>query len=125
MKSADKKFNQWPTSRVRLCVNPLQPLSTRENDLDIIGIAESWLGDNIANSEISIENYTVYRKDRCRVKEGRGGGVLLYVRNSLLATECHELNKWENESVWCQIIVDKLQKVLVGVVYRSPNLGSS
>ena len=32
-------------------------------ELDIIGITETWLNEEISNSEIAIENFSIYRKD--------------------------------------------------------------
>ena len=32
--------------------------------LDIICITETWLNEGISNSEIAIENFSIYRKDR-------------------------------------------------------------
>jgi hypothetical protein len=51
-----------------------------EDDLDIIGIAESWLTDSIEQAEVAIDVYKTYRKDRLEVKAGKGGGVVLYVK---------------------------------------------
>ena len=51
------------------------------NNIHVIGIAESWLHDNISNIQVSIDNLTLYRKDRSAVKSGRGGGVLLYIHS--------------------------------------------
>jgi hypothetical protein len=31
---------------------------------DIIGITESWANDGILDAELSIDGYTMYRKDR-------------------------------------------------------------
>ena len=67
-------------------------LYAEDKKLDIIGIAESWLNDNVADNEIAIDNFTVYRKDRAVVKDGKGGGVILHVKNTLLSTECVDLN---------------------------------
>ena len=53
-----------------------------EKNLDIIGIAKSWLNDSIVDAEIDIENFTLYRKDRLDAKKARREGVLLYVRNT-------------------------------------------
>ena len=33
-----------------------------EFDLDIIGITETWLNERISNSEVGIENFSMYRK---------------------------------------------------------------
>jgi len=35
-----------------------------EEDLDIIGITETWLNDNISDEELSINRYTLFRNDR-------------------------------------------------------------
>ena len=50
-----------------------------EFDLDIIGITETWLNEGISNSEIAIENFSIYRKDRSEVKGGRAGEVIVYM----------------------------------------------
>jgi ribonucleases P/MRP protein subunit RPP40 len=89
------------------------------DNLDIIGVAESWLNEDILTSEISLEGFTVYRKDRSFIKGGRGGGVLLYIRHLLLSTECQELNICKNESIWCKILTLGNHELLVGVVYKS------
>jgi len=63
------------------------------HDLHIIGIAESWLNDRVDNNEIQIDNFIIYRRDRCG--GSRGGGLLLYyVHDSLVSSECAELTKF-------------------------------
>jgi hypothetical protein len=44
----------------------LATLSTdiAKSNPDIIAISETWLHSNIADSEISINTYTIFRKDR-------------------------------------------------------------
>ena len=64
------------------------------HDVKVIGIAESWLNENVDNSEMVIENFTLYRRDRKDIKVGRGGGVLLYVHNSITSRLCTELNSF-------------------------------
>ena len=43
----------------------------------IIAITETWLSPIVTDSEISIPNYLLYRRDRC---SQNGGGVAIYVR---------------------------------------------
>ena len=93
----------------------------KEHDLDVIGIAESWLNESVFDSEVSLPDFVLYRKDRSVVKKGRGGGVLLYVKKSLLSIACSSLNEFSNESVWCELVGDKGSRTLVGVVYKSPS----
>jgi ribonuclease P/MRP protein subunit RPP40 len=90
--------------------------------LDIIGIAETFLVGAINKSEISIEGFSLYRKDREEVKPGmKGGGVVLYVRDSLSSSECEALRKFGTESVFCKIITERNNELIVGVCYKSPN----
>jgi hypothetical protein len=62
------------TSKIDILKNYVDKLK-----LDIIGIAETFLNDEVMPSEISIDGYSMYRKDRCNFKEGKAGGVILYV----------------------------------------------
>ena len=48
---------------------------------DIIGVAESRLGDMVDDHIMSVNGYSILRQDR---SAGRGG-VILYVRNTLRA----------------------------------------
>ena len=58
------------------------------SNFDIFAVSESWLNDTIIDSEIAIEGYQVYRKDR---PNSVGGGVCLYVKNEYDFSVCHEL----------------------------------
>jgi len=59
----------------------------------------------------------MYRKDRCNVKEGRAGGVILYIRNEIMSYNANDLNISQSESAWCKIKIDN--KSLIGVCYKS------
>ena len=82
----------------------------------IIGICESWINDGIPEGDYKIEGYKCYMKNRER---GRGGGVMIYVDEKLESYECDWMND-VGESCWCYI-KSGCDKILVGIVYRSPN----
>ena len=44
------------------------------------------------DSEFNIPGFRLYRKDRAEVNDKKGGGVALYVSNSLRSSACDELN---------------------------------
>jgi len=46
---------------------------------DVICVTETWLGEEIDNSEISLPGYNIVRLDRHR----HGGGVAMYVKNTI------------------------------------------
>ena len=65
-----------------------------EHDLDIIGICETWITSEVNNSEIAIENYSIFKVDRDSIRDQRGGGVLLYVKYiiyGLYVSACNSL----------------------------------
>jgi hypothetical protein len=59
-----------------------------ESGFDIIGIAETWLGEEVANVETMIEGYQIYSKDRSQTKHEKHGGVLLCVKNDIITYDC-------------------------------------
>ena len=95
-------------------VNSLKP--------KIIAITESWCKVSIGDAEIHLQNYVLYRCDR---RNTVGGGVLLYVHESLQSVSCTPLNDLNiDEAIWCTIQLRKKDKMLIGVIYRSPNSSS-
>lgn len=88
-------------------------------NLDIIGIAETFLVKDVMQAEISIDGFTSYRKDRNSFKEGKAGGVLLYVKNEINSYEYSELNILKSESVWCRVKTAGNENINIGVCYRS------
>ena len=49
-------------------------------DPHIIGITESWANIDITDVELGLTGYVMFRKDRIG---RRGGGVILYVKESI------------------------------------------
>ena len=48
----------------------------------IIGITESWANNDITDAKLGLEGYVMFRKDRMG---RRGGGVLLYIKETIPA----------------------------------------
>ena len=75
--------------------------------------------DFIGDAELYLQKYVLHRSDKCNTT---GGGVLLYVHDSLQSVSCTPLNDLHiNEAVWCTIQLRNNDKMLVGVVCPSPN----
>ena len=51
-------------------------------DLYIIGLTESWANKDISDAELGLTGYIMFRRDR---RGRRGGGVILYIKESILA----------------------------------------
>ena len=86
--------------------------------VDVIAFSETRLDEFISDSEISVDNYQLYRKDRNR----NGGGVILYVSN----TNCHhklreDLMISSLELVAIELTQGKSKPIIVLAWYRPPN----
>ena len=82
-----------------------------EDALDIIAVTETFLSDEILNTEIVNGDYSVFRRDRNR----HGGGILLLVKSSIPAVRRHDLE------TTCELLWVEIHKTLFGVFYRPPN----
>ena len=85
---------------------------------DIIGVTESWANSDILNSELALDGYDLFRKDR--PVDRSGGGVLLYVKNNLHAVEVLPFCSFP-EQVWCSFSDTSNTKCYIGVCYRTPS----
>ena len=93
-------------------INEIQP--------DIIRVTESWANDDILDSELSLDGYDLFRKNR--LVDRVGGGVLMYIKSSLCPVEFLPNDKFP-EQVWCQISDSGKNKFLIGICYHTPSNG--
>ena len=70
----------------RSIINKKDELNIMVDDIKphIIGISESWANNDITDAELGLEGYAMFRKDRMG---RRGGGVLLYIKDTIPAYE--------------------------------------
>jgi len=86
------------------------------SNVSIFGLTETKLDSSVYDSEISIDGYTLIRKDRNR----HGGGVACYVKNSI-CFNIKNIFSNEIENVFIDILLPKTKPFTVGVFYRPPN----
>ena len=87
--------------------------------VDCISINESMLDHTIADSEISINNFALFRTDRTR----HGGGVALCIK-SVLNPCILNMQFSTEEAVWVKIKL-KNKNVIIESMYRTPNSPSA
>ena len=88
----------------------------KECNFDIMGVCETFIDQNIADHEISIDGYNCVKKNRNR----HGGGVLVYIREGIAYNEITDLTGSQVESVWISI-KSKRHSLAIGVMYRPPS----
>lgn len=90
----------------------------RVSAYDIVGVVETWASSKICDAELAMEGFCMHRKDRTDMP---GGGLVLYVKDSLQSTEVDSFGDIDfEESVWCRLSTVK-DSLLVGLCYRSPS----
>ena len=83
---------------------------------ELIGITETCVTESVNDAELSIDGYSMFRKDRGT----RGGGLILYIKNTIRARVNKELTSSKfAESLWCNVEIDH-QRLLVGLCYIRP-----
>ena len=84
---------------------------------EILIFSESWLKPTVNNHEIRIENFMPpFRTDR---NDRPGGGVIVYVRDTLSCKRRVDLEVQGVEGVWLELTI-KSKRILVGGFYRPP-----
>ena len=74
--------------------------------------------DDLRDSELYLDGYDMYREDK---KPGKGGGILLYVKDTLKSVRFNKLaSVGFEQSIWC-IVELKSSRYLIGTCYRSPS----
>jgi hypothetical protein len=89
-----------------------------QDSVDIIGIVESFGRSEITDGEFYISGYQMFRADR--KTGGKGGGLIIYVKDTLSATLIESLGTEFQESLWC-VVKLKENTILIGLCYRSPS----
>ena len=86
--------------------------------LDIFGLNETFLTENVSSKDLLINGYNVERKDR--LSKG-GGGLLMYINSCISYTRRYDIESSNLESMWVQIETFHKKSVLLNLVYRPPN----
>ena len=93
-------------------------ISSVQSKIDLITLSETWLTDDVSDSEVNIEGYTFNRRDRG--SKEKGGGLGIYVRNNLLVNRRFDLEQSNIESLWVEVNFPHSVGFLIGTFYQLP-----
>ena len=91
-----------------------------DNPFDVICLTETWLNSTWTDSELELNGYNLVRDDR--VDSQRGGGTAIYYATKLNACQRTNLLRPDIEATWLEILLPNRKKLLVGSIYRPPNM---
>ena len=86
------------------------------NKVDVLIGTETWLKPDINNSELLLDDFDIYRRDRT---EKGGGGILLAVRKCFTSEYIHKGKN--SETIFCKINIKGRKPILIGAIYRPPD----
>ena len=88
-----------------------------EVDLEYISISETKLDASFPNSQFKIEGYHFppFRRDR----NSYGGGLMVFIKNDIIATRATEYEPMETECICTKITISK-KLWLIFSIYRPP-----
>ena len=89
----------------------------RDNSINIFAISETHLDDSFDDSCISINGFNVFRKDRNKF----GGGVAIYIQNSLPGKMRTDLMINNIEACVVQVYLPFIKPIIVCCFYRPPS----
>ncbi len=89
-----------------------------ESNIDFLHIGETWLHKKIPTSKIDVPGYTCFRRDRT---VGRGGGVLIYIKDSFNAKEIFPTSDISTECLCINVILSQNMQFYILVAYNPPS----
>ena len=100
-------------------VTDLTVFLDQPNTLHILGITESRLNNNISDENLSIPNYSIYRRDASFAGHT---GIAVYVHDSInnCVKRRRDLESDHVESVWLEVKSTKSSPIYIGFIYRNP-----
>ena len=125
----NKVISRWPTFSL---INARSPVSRIDelsaclevNNIDIAAITETWFNKDIDDDLVSLDKYCIHRCDRV---SGCGGGVCLFVANTIYSKRLSDLEDTRYDCIWIWLRSNRLFRPLfsiaVCVVYNQPDRG--
>ena len=103
--------------KLNLLKEQISKLHANSINVPFIAVVETWLKPCIADAQLNIDNYNLYRADR---EIAKCGGVLLYINNDIII-DC--TSSYDDNMCNGVISLSKQSKCFISCIYRPPNSG--
>ena len=106
-------------------IDEIRILMSNKQSPHILGLCETFLRTTDPDSQVSIDGYNFYRKDRSETQEKDGGGLLFYYKQSLNVRRRSDIEVSNIETLWAEISLPNSKPFLICSAYRPPNACST
>jgi len=88
-----------------------------DSNLDFLCLSETWLNKNSPSAALNIPGYNLFRRDRVK---GKGGGVMVYLKNTIHCTQI-QLSNVNLECIGLTITLSSQMSFVMFLLYRPPS----
>ena len=99
-------------------LDELKYILSQKNTCDVLGIVETFLTSNTNKNELCITNFNFERRDR---ESKNGGGVLVFIRNTIPYKRRFDLETDDIESIRIEINLPTCKPFILNFLYRPPD----
>lgn len=99
-------------------IDEIKHILTGDSGPDVLGLCETFLHEQIPDNIIVVNNFNIERKDRTGK---RGGGILVYISNSLTYFRRKDLENKDVESICIEVKLYNSKPFLIHFFYRPPS----
>jgi exonuclease III len=98
-------------------IDEIETILINDKNIDIICLSETWLDVDITDSQVDIDGYKFFRKDRLG-NLARGAGM--YITHALPHRRALELELPDIDLLWVELQLCH-KKIFIGACYRPPS----
>ena len=102
-------------------IDELRIIMANSSSPDALGVCETFLDPDIPNNRVAIDGCEFIRKDRSDTVNKTGGGLVLYIRDTVKYVRRAEYEVSEIETIWAEIKLPHAKPFLVCTIYRPPS----
>lgn len=89
-----------------------------DSNLDYLCLTETWLQQNSPLGAYNVPGYNIFRKGR---DQGRGGGVLIYVKETIKCNQIQLGGSNDLECIGLNVTLSPQMSFIIIGLYRSPS----
>ena len=102
-------------------IDELRIIMANRASPDVLGVCETFLEPHISDNRVAVDGYELIRKDRADTVNKTGGGLVLYIRDTVKHVRKPKYEVSKLETIWAEIELPHAKPFLICIVYRPPS----
>ena len=102
-------------------IDELRIIMANNSSPDVLGVCETFLEPHVSDNQVAIDGCEFIRKDRADTIDKTGGGLMLYIRNTVKCMRRPEFETSKLETIWAEVELPNAKPFLLCTLYRPPS----